>query len=122
MGARLTNGRGFGPVVNAPLITTGAKSGQPRQVFVAYFHDGPTPIVIASNYGGPRHPQWYYKLKAQPDCEFGGERFQATQVTDPDEYERLFALAQQVNAGWSDYRVKTASVGRQIPVFRLKPR
>jgi hypothetical protein len=40
----------------------------------------------------------------------------------PDEYERLFALAEKVFAGWSDYRVKTASVGRQIPVFRLKPR
>jgi hypothetical protein len=37
------------------------------------------------------------------------------------EYERLFALAQKVNAGWSDYRAKTASEGRQIPVFRLKP-
>src|SRR6478672_7406330 len=72
--SRITNGRGFGPVVNAPLITTGAKSGQPRQVFVAYFHDGRDPIVIASNYGGAKHPQWYYNLKAHPDCDFGGER------------------------------------------------
>jgi deazaflavin-dependent oxidoreductase (nitroreductase family) len=120
--SRLTNGRGLGPVVNAPLITTGAKSGQPRQVFVAYFHEGRDPIVIASNYGGPRHPQWYYNLKAHAECKFGGDRFQATEVIDHDEYERLFSLAQQVNAGWSDYRVTTASAGRQIPIFRLKPR
>jgi deazaflavin-dependent oxidoreductase (nitroreductase family) len=117
--SRLTNGRGFGPVVNAPLITTGAKSGQPRQVFVAYFHDGRDPIVIASNYGGQKHPQWYYNLKAHPDCEFGGERFQATHVTDPGEYARLYGLAEKVFAGYTDYR---ARVGRQIPIFRLKPR
>lgn len=120
--SRLTNGRGLGPVVNAPLVTTGAKSGQPRQVQLAYFHDGRDPILIASNYAGPKHPQWFYNLKAHPDCELGGERYQAAQVIDPDEYERLFGLAEKVFAGWSDYRVKTASIGRQIPVFRLKPR
>jgi hypothetical protein len=27
-----------------------------------------------------------------------------------------------VFAGYSDYRAKTASIGRQIPIFRLKPR
>ena len=33
------------------------------------------PIVIASNYGGPKHPQWYYNLKAHPECELGDEEF-----------------------------------------------
>jgi hypothetical protein len=45
----------------------------------------------------------------------------ATEVTDPDEYVRLVALAEKVYAGYGDYRAKTASVGRQIPIFRLKP-
>ena len=45
----------------------------------------------------------------------------ATEVTDPDEYVRLYALAEKVYAGYGDYRAKTASVGRQIPIFRLKP-
>jgi deazaflavin-dependent oxidoreductase (nitroreductase family) len=120
--SRFTNGRGFGPVVNAPLVTTGAKSGQPRQVQLAYFHDGRDPIVIASNYGGPKHPQWSYNLKAHPECRFGGEGFTASEVTDPAEYSRLFALAEKVFAGYGDYRAKTAPVGRQIPIFRLKPR
>jgi deazaflavin-dependent oxidoreductase (nitroreductase family) len=120
--SRLTNGRGFGPVVNAPLVTTGAKSGQPRQVQVAYFHDGPDPILIASNYGGPKHPLWSYNLKANPECQFGGEHFVATEVTDPTEHTRLFGLAEKVYAGYADYRANTARVGRQIPIFRLKPR
>jgi hypothetical protein len=69
----------------------------------------------------PKHPQWYYNLKAHPQCQFGDERFVATEVTDPDEYVRLVALAEKVYAGYGDYRAKTASVGRQIPIFRLKP-
>jgi deazaflavin-dependent oxidoreductase (nitroreductase family) len=120
--SRLTGGRGFGPVVNAPLITTGAKSGQPRQVQVTYFHDAHDAILIASNYGGPKHPQWYYNLKAHPECQCGGDQFLATEVTEPDEYARLYGLAEQVYAGWGDYRRKTDPIGRHIPVFRLTPR
>ena len=92
-----------------------------ERVQLAYFHHGPDPILIASNHGGPSHPQWYYNLKAHPECQLGDEKFVATEVTDPDEYERLYGLAEQVYAGYGDYRVKTAAIGHQIPVFRLKP-
>jgi deazaflavin-dependent oxidoreductase (nitroreductase family) len=119
--SRLTDGRGFGAIVSAPLIATGAKSGQPRQVQLSYFHDGRDPILIASNRAEPKQPQWYFNLKAHAECQFGGEHFVAAEVTDPAEYTRLFALAEQVFAGYGDYRAKTASVGRQIPIFRLKP-
>lgn len=122
---RATGGRfatSFGTVVTAPLKTTGARSGQPREVQITYFHDGPDAIAVASNYGGAKHPQWYYNLIAHPECELGGEKFSATEVTDPDEHARLFALGDKVYAGWRDYREKTATVGRQIPIFRLKHR
>ena len=122
---RATSGRYpriFGAACTAPLVTTGAKSGQPRQHQVAYFHDGPDPVVIASNYGGPKHPQWCYNLKSHPECELGGEKFIAGEVTDPDEYARLYGLAVQVYAGWADYRLATDSIGLRIPVFRLTPR
>jgi deazaflavin-dependent oxidoreductase (nitroreductase family) len=122
---RATGGRWpwiIGGAATAPLISTGAKSGQPREHQLTYFHDGPDPILIASNSGGPKHPQWFYNLKAHPECQFGDESFVAAEVTDPDEYARLYALAEQVYAGYGDYRVKTAPVGRKIPVFRLKSR
>ena len=122
---RATGGRYpwiLGGVSTAPLMTTGAKSGQPREHQITYFHDGPDPIVTASNYGGPKHPQWYYNLKAHPECELGDEKFLATEVTDPDEHARLYGLAEQYYAGWSDYRLKTNPIGRHIPVFRLTPR
>jgi deazaflavin-dependent oxidoreductase (nitroreductase family) len=120
---RLTGGRvNMGPIVNAPLRTTGAKSGQPREVQLTYFHDGNDVILVASNFGGTKHPQWYFNLKAHPDCTFGEEPFTATQVTDADEYARLFELAERVYAGYTDYREKTADTGREIPIFRLSPR
>jgi deazaflavin-dependent oxidoreductase (nitroreductase family) len=122
---RATRGRYpsiLGGMSTAPLMTTGAKSGQPREHQITYFHDGPDPIVTASNYGGHKHPQWYYNLKAHPECELGDEKFLATEVTDPDDYARIYGLAEQVYAGWSDYRLKTEPIGRHIPVFRLKSR
>ena len=120
---RLTGGRvNLGPVINAPLVSIGAKSGQKRQVQLTYFNDGPDVILIASNFGGAKHPHWYYNLKAHPECEFGGEPFTAHQVTDADEYARLFSLAERVYPGYSDYRAKTAPAGRTIPIFRLVPR
>jgi deazaflavin-dependent oxidoreductase (nitroreductase family) len=122
---RATGGRyptSLGGLTSAPLMTTGAKSGQQREHMVTYFHDGPDPIVTASYGGGPKHPQWYYNLKMHPECELGGERFLASEVTDSDEYERLYGLAEQVYAGYGDYRLKADSMGRHIPVFRLAPR
>ena len=120
---RLTGGRvNMGPIINAPLITTGAKSGKRRETQLTYFHDGSDVILIASNYGKRRHPSWYFNLTAHPDCEFGDEPFTATEVTDPDEYARLFALAEQVYPGYDDYREKTSGSGRQIPIMRLTPR
>jgi deazaflavin-dependent oxidoreductase (nitroreductase family) len=122
---RATGGRYpwvLGGPSTAPLVTTGAKTGQRRENQLTYFHDEADPILTASNYGGQKHPQWYYNLRANPQCEFGNEPFIATEVTDPDEHDRLYGLAEQVYAGWSDYLVKTSAVGRKIPVFRLTPR
>jgi deazaflavin-dependent oxidoreductase (nitroreductase family) len=121
---RATGGRYpsiLGGLTSAPLISTGAKSGQPRQHQLAYFHDGSDVIVIASFMGEAKHPQWYHNLKAHPECRLGDENFVAEEVTDSDEYERLYALAEHVCINYSDYRAKTAAVGRRIPVFRLKP-
>jgi deazaflavin-dependent oxidoreductase (nitroreductase family) len=122
---RATRGRYptiVGGTATAPLVSRGAKSGRRYEHQLAYFHDGPDPIVIASNAGGARHPGWYHNLKAHPECEFGGERFVASEVADPDEYGRLFGLAELVFGGYADYREKTAKVGRRIPVVRLGPR
>jgi deazaflavin-dependent oxidoreductase (nitroreductase family) len=110
----------LGSAATAPLISTGAKSGQRRVNQLTYFHDGLDPILIASNTAKPTNPAWYHNLKAHPGCELGGEKFVASEVTDPEDYKRLYALAERVYAGYTDYRSTTAAMGRHIPVFRLK--
>jgi len=122
---RISNGKlswGMFNVPSATLKTTGAKTGQPRLAQVAYFHNGCDVIVIASNYGGDKNPSWYHNLVAHPECELGDETFSAVEVTDAEEYEHLFGLAERYYAGFADYRGRTAQVGRRIPVFRLTPR
>ena len=109
-------------MATAPLISTGAKSGRPRVHQLTYFHDGPDPVLVASFAGAPKHPQWYHNLRANPDCQFGGVGFVANEVVAPDEYERLFGLAEQVYAGYAEYRATAASFGRRIPLLRLEPR
>jgi deazaflavin-dependent oxidoreductase (nitroreductase family) len=119
-GGRLT--AELGTIMTAPLMTTGAKSGRPREIQITYLHDGPDPIAIASNYGGSKNPQWYHNLIAHPECQLGGENFIATEITDPTEYARVYGLAEKLYAGWTDYKAKVAPYGRHIPVFRLTPR
>ena len=70
--------------------------------------------------GTDTKPAWFHNLKANPACRFGGEDFIASEVTDSDEHARLYALAEQVYAGYGDYVAKTAPRGRQIPLFRLR--
>jgi deazaflavin-dependent oxidoreductase (nitroreductase family) len=121
---RISSGRvcwGMFNVPSATLKMTGAQTGQPREVPIAYFHDGRDVILIASYWGGDRHPQWYYNLIVHPDCELGGEAFRATEVTDPAEYARVYALAELSNPVYADYKAKAAAVGRHIPAFRLAP-
>ncbi len=122
---RATRGRlnwGAAMIPTATLKTRGAKSGQPREAQIIYFHDGRDAIAVASNYGGATDPQWYRNLVAYPECELGGEAFLAAEVTDPDEHARLYALAEQLYDGYRDYRAKTTLIGRHIPILRLTPR
>ncbi len=121
---RRTGGRVrlVGPLPTATLATTGAKSGQRRENPVVYFHDGQDVVLIASSFGRDRHPAWYHNLRAHPDVTLNGLSFVAAEVTEPDELERLYGLAVRVYPGYADYRVRTAAVGRRIPVLRLTPR
>lgn len=118
---RRTGGRVrlVGTLPTALLGTIGAKSGQPRENPVLYFHDGDDVILTASSFGREKHPGWYHNLTAHPSGTLNGQRFVATEVRDAEEYERLFALAVRVYPGYADYRVRTDAIGRRIPMLRL---
>ena len=124
---RLSGGRMHLTLVlpTAHLTTVGAKSGEARTVAVLYFTDGDDAILIASSFGRERHPAWYHNLKANPEATLlragSGGRYQAAEVADPAEHDRLYGLAEQMYAGYADYKARTAAIGRHIPIMRLTP-
>ena len=120
---RANAGKVGGTFANANLLllnTTGAKSGLPRVVPLAYLADGERLVVIASKGGAPSNPAWYYNLVANPDVrvEVGAEQF-AAQATVAQEPERtaLYEKMEAVSPGFSTYKQKAAP--RVIPVVIL---
>ncbi|MBX7433462.1 nitroreductase/quinone reductase family protein [Mycobacterium sp. Y57] len=104
------------------LTHTGAKSGIVRTTPLIYFTDADRVILIASNYGGTRHPAWYHNVRANPTVTLsaGGfeGRFVGEEVGGAD-YDRLWALAKHWNPGYPRYE---ASAGeRAIPLLAFTP-
>ncbi len=105
------------------LDHVGAKSGTKRTSPLLYFPDGDDVVIVASKGGHPKHPAWYYNLKANPDTEVqvGSERRRVhARVATAAERERLWPRAVKAYHGYEDYAVH--SKGREIPLVILEPR
>jgi deazaflavin-dependent oxidoreductase (nitroreductase family) len=103
------------------LETTGRNSGQPRKTPLSYTRDGDAFVVIASNGGAARDPDWYRNLQAHSDASVhvGGTTtpVRAETVSGPDR-ARLWGNAVAAYAGYTSYQARAP---REIPVVRLTP-
>jgi deazaflavin-dependent oxidoreductase (nitroreductase family) len=119
---RCTSGRTtltswLGDVEMAMLTTTGARSGEKRTHVVLGLVDGDRLIVVASNYGRPRHPAWYYNLRANPraSIEIGGVRRDlVAHEVHGAERERYYQRGIDVYPGFALYQRRAR---REIPVL-----
>ena len=61
------------------LTTTGAKTGQPHTTPMMFVPDDDRVLVIASNMGAPKDPDWYVNLCVNPrvKVEIGDESYEA---------------------------------------------
>lgn len=101
------------------LTTTGRRSGERRTTPMMFERDGDDLIVIASNVGAPKHPDWYLNLAAHPrvTVEVGEERLDAAAATTTGaRRERLWAMLKQRYPFFADHEAKTS---REIPVVAL---
>ena len=120
---KANNGKVGGQFAGAPLLlltTKGARSGRAYTTPLVYSRDGDRIVLIASYAGGPRNPDWYHNLVANPTptIDLGSERFEAkATVTSGAERERLFDQQAAMMPVFNDYRKKTT---RQIPVVVLE--
>jgi deazaflavin-dependent oxidoreductase (nitroreductase family) len=108
------------PIVE--LTTTGAKTGLPRTSPIVGVPDGDRLVLVASNYGNPRHPAWYHNLQAHPDCTVrvrGEQHAMRAYEAQGEERERLWELDATVYPVRADYARWTD--GRRIPVMVLEP-
>ena len=119
---RSKNGDAFKDRPLLLLTTTGARSGQRRTTPMMYIREGERLLVIASNAGAPKHPDWYHNLVAHPHVtvEVGKETFDATAVvTEGEERQRFWASTIEKYPFFADHQAK---VTRQIPVVALERR
>jgi deazaflavin-dependent oxidoreductase (nitroreductase family) len=110
---------GVPPVI---LTTTGAKSGEPRTITVYGIPHRDGVAVIASNWGGTKHPAWYYNLKANPRCStvFRGQRHEMEAYeAEGEERQRLWELDVSVYPPRNAYARRAGN--RRIPVMVLRP-
>ncbi|MEU8777605.1 nitroreductase/quinone reductase family protein [Streptomyces sp. NPDC048606] len=121
---RAHRGKVGGPFEGSDLLlltTTGARSAARTTTPLGYVRHAGALLVVASNLGAPRHPDWYHNLVAHPlvEVELGEETFEALAVpTEGELREELFAEVVRAAPGYADYQARTT---RLLPVVRLEP-
>lgn len=104
------------------LTTTGAKTGQRRTTPMMFIREPDRILVIASNSGAPRHPDWYRNLVQNPNVrvEVGDESYDAiaTPLTGTGR-ERAWTRIKQTYPFFADHEALTE---RAIPVVALTRR
>ena len=119
-----TNGAEEGTLRGRPIVvvtSVGAKTGKLRKTaLMRVAHEGDY-AVVASKGGAPKHPVWYYNLKANPHVELqdgATKRDYLAHEASGAEKERWWDRALEV---WPDYAGYQKRTTRQIPVFILEP-
>ena len=98
------------------LETTGRKTGQLREIPIAYFfHEGKY-LIVASNWGKDNHANWYLNLLKNPHAKLtvNGKVIQViARNTQGEEYARLWDWATKQHPPYLDYQKMTS---RHIPI------
>jgi F420H(2)-dependent quinone reductase len=107
-------------ILDRPIVlftTTGAQSGKKRYVPLMRVEQGGRYAMVASNQGNPRHPTWYYNVKAHPSVTVqDGDKVQTLRARELEgaEREEWWTLAVQAYPPYAEYQTKTT---RFIPVL-----
>jgi deazaflavin-dependent oxidoreductase (nitroreductase family) len=112
----------LGRIPMALMYTIGAKSGEVRMIPLQCYPVEPEGVlVLASNNGQPRHPSWYYNLKAHPELDalVGRDRRRVRAEELHAERRALeWPRMLEQNPAIEDYKARAG--GREIPIFLLR--
>jgi deazaflavin-dependent oxidoreductase (nitroreductase family) len=119
-----TNGAQAADLRGRPVIvltSVGAKTGKLRKTALMRVEHEGTYAVVASIGGAPKHPVWYYNLKANPHVELqDGPTKRDHLAREVTGAEKATWWARAVET-WPDYAKYQQKTTRQIPVFVLEP-
>jgi len=105
------------------VTTRGAKSGSVRKTPVMRVEHNGEYAIVASLGGAPKHPVWYYNLKANPGdvkIQDGPEPFDVdVSELSGDERKQWWDRAVAAYPPYAEYQAKTSRV---IPVFVARRR
>jgi F420H(2)-dependent quinone reductase len=119
---RASGGGILGSLVGMPVLlltTTGHKTGKQRTTPLTFLRDGADLVVIASNGGADRSPDWSLNLQHNAHAVVQIGRRKSTvmaKTASPEERERLWPVITATYQGYATYQRKTT---RQIPVLLL---
>jgi F420H(2)-dependent quinone reductase len=102
------------------FTTTGAQSGKKRYVPLMRVEENGRYAMVASKGGDPKHPSWYFNVKAHPEVtvQDGDTVFTGTaRELHGAEREHWWTLAVAAFPPYAEYQTKTS---RQIPVFLVE--
>ena len=103
------------------LTTTGRRSGKARTTPLTFFRDGTDLVVVASNGGAIRPPDWSLNLQQNPRAvvRIGTDELVVTARPGSEQQrERLWEMVTTAYAGYARYQARAK---RQIPVVLLTP-
>lgn len=119
---RLRIGAAFpGGVPICLLNHAGRKSGKVRTTPLLFLPDGDRVVVVASQGGLPKHPQWYLNVLADPDVtvQVGGDvRRLRARTASTSERAELWPRLVDLYADFATYQSWT---DREIPVVLCEP-
>ena len=105
------------------LTTVGARTGKLRKTPLMRVEHNGEYALVASKGGAPKHPVWYYNLKAHPDevlLQDGAEPFEVqVREISGDERKQWWERAVKAYPPYAEYQKRTS---RQIPVFLATPK
>ncbi|MBK9181001.1 MAG: nitroreductase family deazaflavin-dependent oxidoreductase [Acidimicrobiales bacterium] len=114
-------GRRIGSIENVLLTTTGRRTGQARTTPLTATIDDDRVVLVASNGGAPRHPDWYLNLVAHPEVtvQRGADvQRMGARTAGPEERAVLWPRVVSTYKGYEGYQCRAP---REIPIVICEP-
>jgi deazaflavin-dependent oxidoreductase (nitroreductase family) len=119
-----TNGEEANELRGRPIIvltTVGAKTGKLRKTALMRVEHDAAYAVVASQGGAPKHPVWYFNLKANPHVELQDGPIKRDYIARQLSGDEKALWWERAVETWPDYAKYQLRTTREIPVFVLEP-